>query len=578
MRTSMLAATGLDSSDPWPGPRRWVGRLYALHLLVDQQFAPMAGIDLAEVRRHCWRAIRQTLFRDAAALGVIVAVAWLAPLGTLLLVSVLAAIFAFAGKVKVTSPFVIAAAAGLVLALIAGGPQGDDPFAYPLLALLACFLIYAADTFWAIRRMRAVLTTKPGPAPAQTSAAGLSDPNNLTAADRIKMLLSQDPADLVSQLSSQVAGSAARPPRQRVKALYAKDAILGAGTPLQKATITVAVNKPQKGETITPFTASGLLDQIASHIESQGTVGQVPDGYASRHVVIDGQEVTLDLPAPLPNGSHRPGTASTQAHESFTHGLPELDVTEVVAIPVGRVRKRPLWWKVVCYVCAATWRAVRRRADRGDADEVPDFSPSPSAFPARYYVRASTTTWDGELIASVYVGAALQGHYLRLIIRPYLLAPIAPPLRRAEHLANRGVLVQLFAAVNGTMQACFRKARTAHQVSHRKPRTKKEHQKETGLLSPRERYALDYPDDIHHDEDADRILDVMELKVFKVVEDFLDEHHVNTEDFKQQSQVFIEKSMVITGGQNSGNFSVGNNNTQQSPGGSASGQGQGSGK
>jgi hypothetical protein len=99
-----------------------------------------------------------------------------------------------------------------------------------------------------------------------------------------------------------------------------------------------------------------------------------------------------------------------------------------------------------------------------------------------------------------------------------------------------------------------------HRLSRRQPRKKGLHLKETGLVSTRERYAMFYPDDVHHREDAARILDVIKMKVFEVTEDFLDQHNVNTEDFKKQIQVFIEKSMVITGGDNSGNFSVGDFN------------------
>ncbi|HEX3753092.1 MAG TPA: hypothetical protein VHW06_21160 [Streptosporangiaceae bacterium] len=586
MRTSMLAANGLDADDVLPTPRRWVGRLYSLHVLVDRQFGPMPGVDLGEVKRHCWRAIRQTLIRDAFMLGVVAAAAWLAPWGTLFLSALIAVIIALAGRIKLYHPFVIAVGVGVIVALIAGGPGGEDPFTYPLLAIAACFLIYLADTFWAIRRMRAVIGRVPRPAKRRKGAASSAGPANPALADQfaavplaglehaVPQSIGHGPGD---QSNGHGSGPAAFRPRRRVKALYTREGIVGAGTPLTAATITVAVNKPQKDKEIEPFTAPELLDQVASHIESQGTIDQNRDGFARNHVFIEGKRISLDIPAPRKNGGDTVSGDRQSMNQSFTYGLPELDVTEVVATPARRVRKRPLWWKVTLYICAATWRTLRRTPSGScETEEVPVPDQSPSAFPARFYVRASTTTWDGELIPSVYVGAVLQAHYLRLIIRPYVLAPIMPQLRQIEHLMDRGIIAQFALAALGTAKTFARTAVTAHKISHRKRLNKREHLKETGLFSTRERYAMYYPDDVHHREDVARVLGVIEMKIFEVAEDFLDQHHVNLEDFRKQIQVFIEKSMVITGGQNSGNFSAGDNNTQQnSSAGSAKGQGSG---
>lgn len=583
MRASMLAANGLDADDVLPTPRRWVGRLYALHVLADRQFGPMPGVDLGEVKRHCWRAIRQTLIRDAFMLGVVVAAAWLAPWGTLFFSAMIAAVIALAGRVKLYHPFVIAVAVGAIVALIAGGPGGEDPFTYPLLAVAACFLIYLFDTFWAIRRMRAVISRGPRAPSHRRSAAASAAPESAALAQQFTPGVLAGPGRTITQsnghgAANQSNGHGPDPatfrPRRRVKALYTREGIVGAGTPLAAATITVAVNKPQADKEIEPFTAPELLDQVASHIESQGTVDQTRDGFARNHVFIEGKRIPLDIPAPRKNGDDTVSGDRQPMSQSFTYGLPELDVSEVVATPAQRVRKRPLWWKVTFYICAATWRTLRRTPPGpSETDEVPVPDHSPSAFPARFYVRASTTTWDGELIPSVYVGAALQAHYLRLIIRPYVLAPIMPQLRQIEHLMDRGIIAQFALAVLGTAKAFARTTVAAHKISHRQRPEKGGHLKETGLFSTRERYAMHYPDDIHHREDVARVLDVIEMKVFEVVEDFLDQHHVNLEDFRKQIQVFIEKSMVITGGQNSGNFSVGDNNTQQnSSGGSAKGQ------
>jgi hypothetical protein len=144
------------------------------------------------------------------------------------------------------------------------------------LAAAACFLIYTADTFWAMRRMRAILDDRPGTARRHASSnGGSAAEDERMSADRIAALLDQDSHALITRLNAlEPTPAAAR--RQRIKALYVREGIIGAGTPLTPTTITVAVNKPQKDKVIEPFAASDLLDQVASHIESQGTVDSAP--------------------------------------------------------------------------------------------------------------------------------------------------------------------------------------------------------------------------------------------------------------------------------------------------------------
>ena len=111
MRTHMLTDESFESDD-MEAPRRWVGRAYALRVLVDRQrTGPMPGVDLEEVRRQCRRVIRQTLIRDAAALAALATAACLAPWGTLIVLGLIAAVIVLAGRVKVASPLIIAAAA-----------------------------------------------------------------------------------------------------------------------------------------------------------------------------------------------------------------------------------------------------------------------------------------------------------------------------------------------------------------------------------------------------------------------------------------------------------------------------------
>jgi hypothetical protein len=558
MRRFMLSDESFESEPSETAPKRWVGRAYALSVLADEQrTGPMPGVDIGKVKEECWSAIRQTLLRDATVIAVIAMAAIFDPQGTFIMIGLTAAGIALAGRIKTSLPLVLAAA--ILLALIVGSPRGRAPFAIPLVAFGICFLIYVTDSFWASRRVRTAMRgTTAGPSPQ-------SPPEP----DLLQLTTTRNSDGSSFSLRGLEDNHGIRAPRQRSTVFYDKTGILGAGTPLTPVTFTVAVDKPQEGKTIDPFDVSGLLEQISAYVESQGTINDRSDGYAHRRVWIKGQWHWLDIPAPRENERFsRPGRLPDQGNAAFTHGLPNLDVDEVIAIPGPRVRLRPLWRIVARRVLMHVLR-INRRQPPGAGDS-PAPSDSPSVFPARRYVRARTVTWDGELIISVYVGAALQAHYLRLIIRPYILAPMVPHLRQVEDIADQNIIVHLVVAIRGTALGLFRAATVASKFGRRRDQTARRKSKRTRLLSTRERYAMNDTDSVHHQEDARRIFQVVQMKIFDVTETYLEEHNVDIEEFKKQMQIFIEKSMFISGGDNSGNFSIGDNNRQQqgSPGGS----------
>lgn len=45
------------------------------------------------------------------------------------------------------------------------------------------------------------------------------------------------------------------------------------------------------------------------------------------------------------------------------------------------------------------------------------------------------TSWDGELVASLFVGFAYENHYLRVVVRPHVVNPVHPVVREAEKKA-----------------------------------------------------------------------------------------------------------------------------------------------
>jgi hypothetical protein len=74
--------------------------------------------------------------------------------------------------------------------------------------------------------------------------------------------------------------------------------------------------------------------------------------------------------------------------------------------------------------------------------------------------------WDGQVVISVYVSAVLQAHYLRVLVRPYELAPAGPELKHAEDLAQNSLVVQM----GGALRSTFRQAKLTAAWLHEKGR------------------------------------------------------------------------------------------------------------
>lgn len=558
LRNSLLTDESFEADPEEPPQRQRVGRAYALSVLIDRQrTGPMPGVDLAKVKHECHRAIRQTIVRDAVAIALVVAAATLAPWGTFLLAALIAAVIALAGRVRVSPPLVIAAATGVVLALLSGGPHGSDPFIDPLGALLLCFLVYVADSFWAGRRVRAVMTQQ------ARAPAAVNDTLDLDEAVSVN--------DIYSLITGAQNDQNARAPRKQHEVFYDKEGFLGAGTPLPPSTFTISLDKPKEDGDIKPFKASDLLEYVAAHVESQGTAGRSSGGFAHRRTFIDQKWEALNIPGPVSNGNRASGAASNHNdHEAFTEGLPELEVCEVTATPAPRTVYRPLWWLVATQLTSRTFRGLTHRLEANGGWLRKDVT---SAFPARRYVRASTPTWDGELVVSIYVGATLQAHYLRLIVRPYLLAPMVPDLRQIEFMIARNMFMQLAMATIGTARSLFRTALAIHDPGIRRRARKASDNPRPRLQSTRERYAMDDTNSVHDAEDARRVFQVMSMKVFDATERYLIKHNIDTEEYMSQIKVFIQRGIVVTGGTISGNIALGDNSSQQhGPAGNQSGE------
>jgi hypothetical protein len=476
------------------------------------------------------------------------------------------------GRVRISSPLVLGATTGVAIALIYSQAAGTIRLLPPLIAIGACFLIYTADNLWARQRVRRLLR-EPARAPAdiagheEQEGSGVPEPFRPSFNDKSQ-----------SKFHSKSQTSVSMPTLKPIKVFYEKDRIVGTGTPLATWALTVAVDKPAPGKpAIIPFRAPDLISYILAHLRAQGAVEQGTSAFAYRKVFWDDKWHPLDMPQPSANGRASGDGQHFSDFESFTHGLPDLDVREVIAVPVPRVKLVPAWWFLVRYVIPQL--LGRRAADQTQLSDLEYRSfvqRPPTAHPERHYVRASATTWDGQVVISIYTSVVLQGHYLRVLARPYVLAPVVPELKHAGELALKNIAVQAGGAIYGTMRQVLLMA----EWLNRKGRSRKDSEgvkgsnpASTKLSSTRESYALSYTDNLHHAEDADRMIEVMELKVIKVTREYLRDHNIDLEDYDRQVQVYINSTVVGDIKNVSGNVAIGSMIKQQgSPGGSGEGR------
>jgi hypothetical protein len=313
LRRAMLPDEITELGRFLPRPPLPVGRLYALRVLFrDEGVLPMSAVNDEEVRRHCWAALWQTLFRDGAAAIVLACAAFLDPWGMARTLGIILLVIVLLSRVRLFSPVVFAVALGVMLVLVLDGERARGSFAAPLICLGACFLIYMADILWSVGQVRKLWPPAPQ---AELPPAATPLPVEQRGS------FSVEPAGGGGVHGEELARVARR-------VYYDKDGIVGTGTPFPLLSMTIPLDKPRDpDEEVLEFTASELLTYISDHLLSQGPEDGRLRGRARSP--LDAPPVSDEQPA-----------GNADAH--FTYGLPFLDVGEVVAVPVPRSRKIPL--------------------------------------------------------------------------------------------------------------------------------------------------------------------------------------------------------------------------------------------
>ncbi|MGA5652168.1 hypothetical protein [Streptomyces seoulensis] len=172
---------------------------------------------------------------------------------------------------------------------------------------------------------------------------------------------------------------------------------------------------------------------------------------------------------------------------------------------------------------------------------------SPSSVPDRLYLRAQCVSWDGQVVVTVFVHAALEAGELRLTVRPQVMTPLYDDLRAtAAPTARNGarllgwVGVQAFLDAGAVPLAVWR---AVTRLGLGEPReSDSEEQKDP--VSVRDRYSMDEVTDMHQNDDAKRHVVLMQTCVFRAVSEYLEELGVDTAPYERQVAAVITNIQV----------------------------------
>jgi hypothetical protein len=540
LRRGMLGREIIEPGRIGPRRPRPVGRSFAVRALFGADGAvPMPAVDTKEVRRQCAIALLQTVIRDLVVVAAVAVSAVLQPWGTVIVFGFAIVVIVLIGRVGWFSWWTIAAVAAGLLLLFTGIYRGRLFLAIPLICLGACFVVYLADTLLSIQHVRRLWRRS---ASGQESRLPDSEPAGPSGSTSEKQDENGGPS---GQDGEQAGLDRTDDDRRGLRVSDARRAyhdnhrIIGAGTSLRKVEFDVGLQKQlDAGKPIERFKTSELIMHIGFHVISQG-VGE-SQGYAY--------------------GIWSPTDMNATSESHFTYGLSNLNVGSVIAFPVPKTRKHPLLRVVMVklnYYDRPSGEYLRDVIDR-----------SPIGQPERHYVCASISSWEGELVTSVYFSVALVGHRLILAIHPYVLAPIVPDLRIADDLATQNPVLVTCKAVAMTARQF---AGAAQRMGHLPREAQAPGEADgfmSGMRSVRERYSQVATDHMHQAEDASRIIRVLESNIIAVTMNYLRDHNIDiTEDEQRalnlvQTYTIFGDGVINTGDNSQVNNAKGDGNNQ----------------
>ncbi|MCX0245798.1 hypothetical protein [Streptomyces drozdowiczii] len=220
--------------------------------------------------------------------------------------------------------------------------------------------------------------------------------------------------------------------------------------------------------------------------------------------------------------------------QEITEPLPGFTASDVVGLP------------------SDLWLRRARNAKAGEPKLRGRGRQSPSSVPDRLYMRAQCVTWDGEVVVTVFVHAALEGGELHLTVRPHVVTPVYNELRGTDApLALRHFRLLRWLTVQSLLDAVVGPL-AAWRFAARFGRGPAKHLEESGggrgeekdPVSVRDRYSMEEVTDMHQSDDAKRHVVLMQTCVFRTVAEYLEELGVDTAPYEQQVAAVITNIQV----------------------------------
>ncbi|MDT9686549.1 hypothetical protein RND61_31470 [Streptomyces sp. TRM76323] len=184
---------------------------------------------------------------------------------------------------------------------------------------------------------------------------------------------------------------------------------------------------------------------------------------------------------------------------------------------------------------------------------------------ARHFLVSHLPLWGGEVVPSHFLHVAVVGRTLHLRCERFVLGPVRrgmhavdllPPAALAAR-SRRSLLPGALRRAGGALWGAPRSCLADLLAEYRRPRRLR-----SELRAAREDPAFDRgarlsiredaqgPEYFHHSQlvDARRVLNALDRHTLAAVRDFLDEHGVDTADFRIQTQTILNHGVLQTGG------------------------------
>lgn len=310
---------------------------------------------------------------------------------------------------------------------------------------------------------------------------------------------------------------------ERCDEMLSRGHFVGAGREIWRTAeigidVEPAPQRPNPDEPNDEARVGSIPEQLQSSVDAEQSV---PTGTFRDFTVEELYAFVADrLGRPAP--SHAPG-----------HPFVDVDVTDVAAVSDSRWNR----------LDDSAWLSLELLA-KGNAIG------GPGPWVARRYLWARITSWDGEMSASILVNFVYENGFLRVTVRPHIMAPLNSALEATvdpvSPLSWRWQRTAWLQALGDLVSAAHR------LIPNREIFLAPELDQGDGPVSIRETYSISRFDEMHMHDDARRYVQMMQRRVFETVQAFLGHHHVDTRAYQEQVTTIYNMGVMV-GGDISGN-------------------------